>query len=559
MSQTQTRQSTKRQRWHRLAFGAALALAFTLALLLRVPHLEDRPMHVDESVQATKAGHLYDTGEYRYNPFEFHGPTLYYFTLPVIRLSGAASFAQTREATFRVMPLIFGVGLILLLPLLTPGLGRSAVAVAALLTALSPAMAFFSRYYIQEMLLVFFTFGALIALWRFAASRRTAWAIAAGTCLGLMFATKETCIIAFGSMAAAGALTLLASRLTHARSVSESTKNPDTENPAIPLHATPRFRRQLALAAAAFLAVAILFYSSFFSHWPGVIDSLKAFYFYANRAGGSGSAGLHDHPWNFYFHLLLWYRSGPGPVWSEGLIFALSLVGVLAALLGRVARGTSLPLARFLAFYTLFMALAYSIIPYKTPWTMLGFLHGWILMAGIGAAAMGNWLPGRWTKALAVIFLVAGLAQLGAQASRTNFLFAADSRNPHVYAHSTRDVIRLAERLETLASLHPDGRSMLIRFITDDYWPMPWYLRAFDNVGYWHDEIPDEVDAPIVITSPEREEAVTAKMQDEYQVEYYGLRHEVLMAVYIRADLWEAFIEQVASKRTPASQQRKRR
>ena len=38
-------------------------------------------------------------------------------------------------------------------------------------------------------------------------------------------------------------------------------------------------------------------------------------------------------------------------------------------------------------------------------------------------------------------------------------------------------------------------------------------------------------------------------MKDDYQVEYYGLRHEVLMTVFIHQDLWQAFIDQVASKR----------
>ena len=43
---------------------------------------------------------------------------------------------------------------------------------------------------------------------------------------------------------------------------------------------------------------------------------------------------------------------------------------------------------RFLGFYTLLMATAYSVIPYKTPWCLLGFLHGMVLLAGIGAVRL---------------------------------------------------------------------------------------------------------------------------------------------------------------------------
>ena len=69
---------------------------------------------------------------------------------------------------------IFGVGLILLLALVADGLGRRATVCAALLTAISPAMVFYSRYYIHEMLLVFFTAWTFVCFWRYANSGRAA-------------------------------------------------------------------------------------------------------------------------------------------------------------------------------------------------------------------------------------------------------------------------------------------------------------------------------------------------------------------------------------------------
>ena len=46
---------------------------------------------------------------------------------------------------------------------------------------------------------------------------------------------------------------------------------------------------------------------------------------------------------------------------------------------------------RFLALYTFALAAAYSLIAYKTPWCLLSFWHGMILLAGVGAA----WLVRR--------------------------------------------------------------------------------------------------------------------------------------------------------------------
>ena len=71
-------------------YGIALVLLIAAcALVFRCQQLERRPFHSDEAVQAVKAGELYDRGQYLYNPHEFHGPSLYYFTLPVLKLSGA--------------------------------------------------------------------------------------------------------------------------------------------------------------------------------------------------------------------------------------------------------------------------------------------------------------------------------------------------------------------------------------------------------------------------------------------------------------------------------------
>jgi len=40
-----------------------------------------RPMHGDETVHAIKFGELLEQGSYKYNPIEFHGPTLNYLSL----------------------------------------------------------------------------------------------------------------------------------------------------------------------------------------------------------------------------------------------------------------------------------------------------------------------------------------------------------------------------------------------------------------------------------------------------------------------------------------------
>jgi len=67
-------------------------------------------MHADEAVQAARFRDLWLHGRYVYDPDEYHGPTLPYATLPAIWVASPSSFAETTEAMFRVVPVVFGRG-----------------------------------------------------------------------------------------------------------------------------------------------------------------------------------------------------------------------------------------------------------------------------------------------------------------------------------------------------------------------------------------------------------------------------------------------------------------
>src|SRR5712671_2360972 len=129
-------------RW--VALGVLLATG--VALGLRCPRLGARPMHNDEAVNAIKFGQLWTQGIYKYDPHEFHGPALEYSTLFLGRVTAAPDFNHFSESRLRLLTVLCGVGLILLLPLVSDGLGRSGAIWAALFTAVSPAMVFYSRY-----------------------------------------------------------------------------------------------------------------------------------------------------------------------------------------------------------------------------------------------------------------------------------------------------------------------------------------------------------------------------------------------------------------------------
>ena len=138
-------------------------------------------MHNDEAVNAIKFGQLWTGGGYNYDPNEHHGPSLHYATLAVSWLTGRAEdFDQFTEARLRFITVLFGVGLILLLPLVADGLGRRATSGPRCSPPSRRRWSSTAAIYIHEMLLVFFTFLALAAGWRYWRSRKLGWALAGG-------------------------------------------------------------------------------------------------------------------------------------------------------------------------------------------------------------------------------------------------------------------------------------------------------------------------------------------------------------------------------------------
>jgi uncharacterized protein (TIGR03663 family) len=504
-----------------------LVLAAVLALALRLPLLDQRPMHNDEAVNAIKFGELWERGAYKYDPNEHHGPTLIYATYIAAWLTGAPDFVNLGEARLRLVSVVFGVALILALPLVIDGLGRRAVLWAAFLTALSPAMAFYSRYYIHELLLVFSAFLAIAAAWRYWRSRRIGWALLAGASAGFMHATKETFVI---SLIAAGLA--LASNQVWNRWF-------DASGPPVK---APRLNGwHVAAGFGIWILVASAFFSSFFTNASGPFDSIRTYAPWLQRAGGDSP---HIYPWYYYLKLITWFQPGKGPAFTEALILFLALVGAAAGFIRKRLGRANASFIRFLSLYTFALTAGYSIISYKTPWCLLNFWHGVILLAGVGAVVILRSLRPRPARFAAAAALVAGCLHLAWEAWQADVPLAADQRNPYVFAHTSPDVLNLVAKLNLLAKASPEGTNTLVKVISaeSDYWPLPWYLRAFKQVGWW-DAMPPDPYAPVMIVSSKFEARLDDK-KTHLMVGYFQLRPQTFLELYVQLDLWRAYLAQ---------------
>ena len=318
--------------------------------------------------------------------------------------------------------------------------------------------------------------------------------------------------------------------------------------------ATRLDRRSAAAGLAGAAALAALFYSSFLTFPAGVIEPFLGITTYLDRGVDPAS---HVQPWSYYVGLLAYSRSG-GLRWSEGLVLALAVVGALTAW-GLPRAASSEPerifWARYLTCDVLIATAIFSSIPYKTPWNLLPFYIVAIVLAGIGFSALLHATSPRVLRGALVAAFVAASAHLGWQAWRASVTYASDPRNPYVYAHTVPDAVRLVTRIRELAAVHPDGVRMQVSVIAPPYeqWPLPWYLRAMPHVGYW--TAPGDglsLQAPVIVASTGNTAAIDNALGDRYVSEFFGLRPEVLLALYVERGLWDRFLARVAV-RAPAA------
>ncbi|MCU0770829.1 MAG: TIGR03663 family protein [Verrucomicrobia bacterium] len=519
-----------------LALALALGLSVFLALILRLPNLDQRPFHNDEAVNAVKFRDLLTRGRYAYDPEEFHGPALHYATLFLARVTGWQRFEDTTEASFRWLTVLVGVGMIPALILVRDALGRAGTAWAAVCLALSPSLVFFSRDYIHEILLVASTLLLLASVWRYARRPGWGWAVGVGGCLGLMHATKETFVLNLVAMGSGYALL----RLTEGSPGFGSAPQSVGLRAAAGQTAGARPRAVHALVGlAAWGGVWALLFSSFGRNPAGLWDSIRTYGPWLSRAGGESA---HLHPWWFFVERLLWHSSGGWAPWTELGLLGLALVGVGAAFARRGLGEASGAFVRWLGLYGALLFALYSAIPYKTPWCILGVALVMTLLAGVGLAVLWGGVD-RMPRRVGVAALTLCLLGHGAwQAWTLSHSPVATRQNPWAYGDTAPDIRNLTALIQQLTTADPAGLNLNIQVVCeqDDYWPLPYELRRFTRVGWWS-ELPPAPRAPVLVVSPRW--APHLDTDSAYvNAGAFQLRRGVFRACYVERGLWADFL-----------------
>ena len=489
-------------------WGSAILLG--LAALLRVVYLTQKPLHHDEGVNGLFLVNLLRSGYYHYDPSNYHGPSLYYLAVIPTAINNVLHWGHgLSTVAIRLVTAVFGVGVVWLMLCLRRFVGPAAALAAAAFAAVSPGFVFFSRYFIHEILFVFFSLGVIVAWLWYHATGKPRFLMLASASAAMLFTTKETWIITAGVWLIAIPCTTFYLRLR---------KRSDEIPPWLPSPAGEGDKRRLAKlylkAAGLFLAIGILLYSSFFTNFKGILDSVLTFTYWTK----TGQTGIYNREWTTYFSWL-WSEEAP--------ILVLGGIGTMVALVR--ARGY---FTVFCAFWSMGIFAAYSLVPYKTPWLALSIILPLTIMAGyvIGEA----YQPGL--RAFTAVITLAGIAFSLYQAIDISFFNYDNDNYAYIYAHTKRDFLNLVNEIDAIAAANPAKKDIGITVMSPEHWPLPWYLRQYSHAGYWGHIV--DTSEPIVIALTPQVPDVERQLGRKYRLySTHELRPGNTLVMFVRKDV----------------------
>ena len=490
---------------------AAFIAILAGAILLRLMAVDLKPLHHDEGVNGyfltslVRAPHTY-----RYDPTNYHGPSLYYLAWLSSTVLGLNTFA------IRFVPALFGLATVALLAGQRARLGALGSLTAAGLLAVSPGAVFHSRYFIHEALLVCGTVGLVFAaadVWAF--GRVRSWALA-GAWSALMFTTKETWTITLGVLVCA----IVATRVWYAL----------PGGPGVSAAIRPRRLDAWGLATGVlvFAVLSVPLYTSLFTNRAGLLDAFRTLAVWSGTAQKDHTHGLTAYT--------VWLARAEGP------LLLLGVVGAATALWRR-----DQVFLVFASWWGIGIVAAYSLIPYKTPWLTLNMIPPLAICGGYAVDQVAR-VAGRRGRRLLIAVGCVLLGLTAYQSVDLNFVRYDDDTNPYVYAQTSRELLALVEAIGVVVRLGPPDAEVSV--MSPEQFPLSWYLR--DARAGYPGKL-DRFDGAMIVVRELQEAELEAMVGDRFRrVGRYQLRPGVRLALYVRADLAALITARLAELTTVA-------
>ena len=203
---------------------------------------------------------------------------------------------------------------------------------------------------------------------------------------------------------------------------------------------------------------------------------------------------------------------------------------------------------RFLAIYGLGNFVAYSLIPYKTPWCAISFAWPFFFPAGAWlshfsdcAAQFSREGQDRRAAFVRARLWIGGAALLGYStflAVRLNYFRpTAETGEDYVYVQTFPDMWKITEPMLKLARKDPRAYHLSGDILCDSTYPLPWVLGDFTGIGYYANEVqPTEYRADFLLVIDTRVAEAESHLDTDYFKETVHLRGaQGALNLYFRA------------------------
>ena len=465
-----------------------------IAAVLRIALLDIKPAHFDEGVNGWFTDQMKRTGYFRYDPTNYHGPLHFYAIFLSQTLFGRNLWALRLPAAIASLLAVWAA------LRFREHFGASTARLAALAMAVSPAYVFYGRYSIHESWLVLFSLifcSGWLGLWE-KGERRFLFMLLAGA-TGMIL-TKETYVVHIGSFLLAGIALSVVEKLS-------------PSHPAMPIAPQLWSWRDLANASALATLTIVFFYSGTFldfSALSGLYETFAAWFDTGVAAAGHEKSTFQIGPFNYYWIALMARYEWPALL---GLLLCFAYIFPSEARL------------RFIAIYGCGVLLAYSLIPYKTPWCIISILWPFYFLLGAfadtGRRSFGNHI----LSASPAVVLAVTLAASTFLAARLNFYRFTNEGEPYVYVQTFPDIQTLTKPLLDMAAKDSRYYHVQGHILLESYYPLPWMLGDFTRIGYYKkDEPPEHLDADFVVAEVSQMEKTEAALTGEYYKRQFRLR-----------------------------------
>jgi uncharacterized protein (TIGR03663 family) len=481
-----------------LLTGGALLLseAFILltAFFLRLWALDLKPAHFDEGINGWFVDQIRTTGSYHYDPENYHGPLYFYVLFVFLSLLGRNLWA------LRLPAVLASAGSVWMALRFDRFFGRYAARFGALALAVSPAAVFYGRYAIHESLFVLslmVTAHGLLGLYKDGRTRDLWITISGMTALLLL---KETALIHLACFAMAWGCLSLWQNLVPSR-------------PHMPLSKQSWSGRDLSWCLMIAMFALVFFYTGTFRNWKGIPDFFMAYLKWFHTGTGDGGHVKTDYQigrftflnW-YWLYLMIRYE------WPAlfGLLYAVRLAWPAPTL------------QRYLAIYGLGVLIAYSIVPYKTPWCVISILWPFLLLSGCALEEIGKKIR-RWLiPPLLALVLIGATSYM---TIRLNWHHFADPNEPYVYVQTMPEIAVVTDPVLGMAKRDPRNHAMSGQILLESYYPLPWIFGDFTRIGYFgKEEMPGVLDGDFIVALTAQQKVVEGRLKETYLRRRFNLR-----------------------------------